>query len=109
MAKQENRVELKGSVRALPSGAREVGPADPDEQIEVSVYVRRGSERSEFPSVEEIGSQLPRERRHLSREAFATAHGARAADIEKVRAFALRYGLRNSAAANIRRKRIAGE
>jgi kumamolisin len=93
VAKPENRVELKGSVRTLPSGAREVGPADPDEQIEVSVYLRRGSEQPEFPSVEVIGSQLPRERRHLSREAFATAHGARAADIEKVRAFALRYGL----------------
>jgi kumamolisin len=94
MAEQAKRVELKGSARpALPRG-QDLAPADPDEQIEVSVFLRRGSKPHEFESVEKTGRQLPRNRTYLSREEFAAKHGASAADVEKVRAFAARYGLR---------------
>jgi kumamolisin len=40
-----------------------------------------------------MGARLPRERKYLSREEFARVHGASAADVEKVRAFAAEYGL----------------
>jgi kumamolisin len=93
MAKQQDRVELKGSARAALPGGQDVGPADPNQRVEVTVLLRRGSKPGEFPSVEEMGARLPRERKYLTREEFARAHGASAADVEKVRAFAAEYGL----------------
>ena len=93
MVKQQNRVELKTSDRTEFPGARKVGPADPNERIEVTVVLRRGSEPSAFPSIDRLGATAPKEREHLSREDFAAKFGARAADIAKIRAFAEEYGL----------------
>lgn len=93
MAKREARVELKGSTRAAVPGSQDVGPADPKHQIEVSVLLRRGSKPSKFPSVAKIGSTPLSKRKYLSREEFARLHGASAGDLEKIRAFAERYGL----------------
>jgi kumamolisin len=93
MEKQQNRVELKSSARTEMPGARKIGPADPNEQITVTVVLRRGSAPSAFPSVERLGATAPMERHHLSREEFAAQHGASADDISKVRAFAKQYGL----------------
>jgi kumamolisin len=96
MATRQNqdRVELKGSARtAFPAG-KDVGPADPNQRIEVTVLLRRGSKPNEFPSVAQIGAGLPRERKYLTREEFARLHGAMAADLEKIRAFAAQYDLK---------------
>ncbi len=94
MAKRQDRVELKGSVRAALPGAQDAGPADPSQQIEVTVFVRRGSKPAEFPSAAQMGASLPRERKYLTREQFAQLHGASASDLEKIRAFAAKYDLR---------------
>ena len=94
MAKRQDRVELKGSARAALPGGQDVGPADPNQQIEVTVFLRRGSKPGEFPSVAQASARLPRERKYLTREEFARLHGASAADLEKIRAFAAQYGLR---------------
>jgi kumamolisin len=94
MANGRGRVELKGSAREELAGGRDAGPADPNEQIVVSVLLRRGSKPGEFPVAAESGSRLPREKKHLSREEFARLHGASAADLKKVRDFAKEYGLR---------------
>jgi kumamolisin len=93
MASRQDRVELKGSSRAALPGGQDVGPADPNQQIEVSVLLRRGSQPGEFPSAAQMGARLPRDRKYLTREEFARLHGASAADVEKVRAFAAQYGL----------------
>ncbi len=94
MATRQDRVELKGSARAaLPSG-QDVGPADPNQQIEVSVLLRRGSKPSDFPAADQMGSHLPHDRKYLTREEFTKQYGASPADIEKVRAFATQYGLK---------------
>jgi len=94
MATRQDRVELKGSLRAVMPGGRDAGPADGNEQIEVSVLVRRGSKTGTFPAVAELGKKLPRDRTYLSREEFARLHGATEADLKEVRAFAGEYGLR---------------
>src|SRR5277367_1075138 len=94
MAKLADRVELKGSARAAMPGGQDVGPADPNQQIEVTVLLRRGSKAGEFPSAAEVGARLPRERKYLTREEFARQHGASAADIEKIREFAKQYGVK---------------
>jgi len=94
MPNQNDRVALKGSERAALPGAQDAGPADPNQQIEVSVLLRHGSRPGEFPSAEQLAAQLPRDRKYLSREEFAHLHGATKADLEKVRAFAKQYNLK---------------
>jgi kumamolisin len=94
MASRQDRVELKGSARpAFPSG-QDVGPADPNQQIEVSVLLRRGAKPADFPTPDQMGSRLPRDRKYLTREEFAKQYGASPADIQKIRAFAAQYGLK---------------
>ena len=94
MAKRQNRVELKGSERKAFSGAHDAGPADPSQQIEVTILLRRGSKAGEFPGDEHAGTRLPGERNYLSREEFARRHGASAADIQKIRGFAAEHALK---------------
>ncbi|HEY0703139.1 MAG TPA: S53 family peptidase [Candidatus Acidoferrales bacterium] len=94
MAKSQERVELKGSARAALPGGQDMGPSDPQQHIEVSVMLRRKSELGTFPSAAKMGALLPRERKYLTREEFARAHGASDADIAMVREFAKEYGLK---------------
>jgi kumamolisin len=94
MAKRQDRVELKGSARAPFPGAHDVGPADPNQEIEVTVLLRRGSEPDAFPPDGQLGVRPPRERKYLTREEFARLHGASPADLEKIRAFGRRHGLK---------------
>ncbi|HTU33403.1 MAG TPA: S53 family peptidase [Candidatus Acidoferrum sp.] len=95
MAKDQNRVELKGSTRAALPGAQDVGPADPNQQIEVTVYLRPAGGKTGGTArlADEIGSTPISEREYLTREQFARAHSASDADIAKVRAFAAENGL----------------
>src|ERR1700757_953315 len=94
MASRQDRVELKGSARAAFPSGQDAGPADPNQQIEVSVLLRRGSKPGDFPAVDQMGSQLPGDRKYLTREEFAKQYGSSPADIEKVRAFAKQYNLK---------------
>src|SRR5580692_10684171 len=73
-----NRVTLKGSERAPLAGAHAVGATDPQQIIEVSLYLKR---RTALPSVE------PRAK-HLTHAEFAAQHGANPADLELIRQFA---------------------
>jgi len=94
MAAQKNRVELKSSARSPMPGAHKVGLADPNEQIQISIFLRRGSDPSQFPSLDDLGMRPPHERVHLSRQDFARIHGAKSSDLAVVRSFASNYGLR---------------
>jgi len=94
MAKIEKHVALPGSERTLPPGSRKIGPSDPQQQIEVTVFLRRGSSPKQFPDVKKLGKLLPARRRRLSRAQFASRHGARPADIKKIRMFATQNKLK---------------
>jgi kumamolisin len=95
MATKHPKIELPGSERAALPGAVRVGPCDPNEIIDVTIVVRRGSETSgRFPVLEELGRTPIAERRHLTREEFAAAHGALPEDLARIRAFAEGNGLR---------------
>jgi hypothetical protein len=72
MAKIEKRIDLPGSERTLLPGSRKIGPSDPKEQIQVTVFLRRGSSPKQFPDVEKIGKLPPAQRSHLSRAQFAS-------------------------------------
>jgi kumamolisin len=93
MAKRQDRVELQGSARPAMPGAKDTGPADPTQHIEVSVLLRRGSEPGAFRSAAELSARPPLQRKYLTREEFARSHGASAADLKKIRAFAKKYRL----------------
>ena len=83
---------LKGSERAALPDARAIGPADQHERLEVTMILR--SQASTV--LEEHVSRLERGDRSagaLSRDAFASAHGASAADRAAVKAFAHAHGL----------------
>ena len=85
-------VELAGSVRRPVPGARRAGPADPRQEITVSVFLRRGA--GPFPDLAALGATPVTARRYLSREEFAARCGARPRDREAVRSLAADAGLR---------------
>jgi kumamolisin len=92
MEKRQERIVLKGSARAILPGAQDEGPADPNQQIEVTVYLRRRSDQT--ANLDAMGAQPISERRYLTREEFARSHGAGSEDVAKVRTFAAEFGLR---------------
>ncbi len=94
MPAHKKRIPIPGSERAVLPGAHLVGPADPNERVQVTVLVRsRPSSKGLTPMIEDVGARKPSERRHLSREEFAAMHGADPDDLRKVEAFSREYGL----------------
>jgi kumamolisin len=73
-------------------GAREIGPADPNEIIEVTIRLRpRGGKTPPVSSA--TLRQLPTERHILTREELEKVHGADPASISRVETFAGQHGL----------------
>ena len=91
--KTENRRVIPGSERRPTAGARAAAPVLADERIEVSVLVRPKPGARDLDAGGALADQRPAERSYLSRAEFAARHGAAAADIAKVRAFAKAHGL----------------
>ncbi|HTA30562.1 MAG TPA: S53 family peptidase [Candidatus Cybelea sp.] len=79
-------VPLAGSGRALRSGSKLIGPADPKQSIEVTVRLRSSSKKQ--VSVENMGALPPLKRHYLTREEFAAAYGSAPADVTKIKSFA---------------------
>ena len=88
MSAQPDRSPLPGSERQPLPNARVVGPADPNERIEVTILVRPRLSGAAPVSPDELGARLPAERQHLTREEFEAAQGADPADLAKVQDFA---------------------
>lgn len=92
-----------GSERKLPRGARYVAAADPQQQIEVSVYLRPRA-----PIAQTLRAQKGT-RKCISRDEYGTRHGAAADDIAQVEQFAAEHGLQVvTADATSRRVVLAG-
>jgi kumamolisin len=85
-------IPLKGSERAAMAGAQVVGPADPTERLEVTVLVRRRGREQLRSMVADLAAGKSAVS-CMSRAEFAQRHGADAADLAAVRAFALSHGL----------------
>jgi kumamolisin len=75
-------IQLTGSERQLPPDTRQIGPVDPHEHIEVSVYLR-----------DPAASSPPQHGRRLSRAEYRSIHQAAPDDLAKVEAFAHQHGL----------------
>jgi kumamolisin len=83
---------LRGSERLALSGARVLAPADPAERLEVTVLVRRRARAELQARVAQLAAGRA-DAPFLTREEFAARHGADAADLAAVRAFAAAHGL----------------
>ena len=69
----EHMVALRGSERAMPAGAKLIGPVEPNHPMEVTVCIRR---KTALPSADKLGAQLPRERKLMARgNEFAAVYG----------------------------------
>src|SRR6516164_1989615 len=66
----QTRLRLAKSARTTMKDAKLIGPADPDEKMEVTIYLRRGS-AGVYPNIAQQASSPVKERRQLSR-AFET-------------------------------------
>jgi kumamolisin len=76
------RVAVRGSQRIAPPDSTLIGVADPNEDVIVTIVVRRRTEK------------LPRPGAHpISREKFAELYGADPADVEQIEQFAAEYDL----------------
>ncbi len=84
MATSDGTVELAGSARPPPAGARRLGPSDPTEVAEITLVLRRRGPR---PTPAPPGVSAP------LRDGFADRFGYDPADAARVRAFATAHGL----------------
>ena len=81
---------LAGSERKLPAQAHLMGPVDPNERIEVSVYLRDPS-ASNLAGDINAHAQQPGPR--MTREEYIASHSASPDDLAKVEAFAREHNL----------------
>ncbi len=86
MPSTKTPVPLAGSGRALRSGSKLIGPANPKDRVEVTIRMRSRNKKQVSP--EKIGALLPSKRHYLSREEFAAAYGAAPADVARIKSFA---------------------
>ena len=88
MASSSTRSIIPGSKRVAMSNAKAVGAVPVNQQIEVTVRLRSGHDRSALDTQTMSAGQHPANRKILSREEFASKYSASANDIAKIEAFA---------------------
>jgi kumamolisin len=92
MSTPKKPLPLAGSERAPLQGAREIGPANPNEQVDVTIRLR--SRAGKKPIVNADAFTKPIEKRTiLSRKQFEQSHGADPDAIARVEAFAREHKL----------------
>ena len=89
----KDRKSLPGSERTPVKGATSIGSVADDERFEVTVRVRRQTALQSLAAQGFNSDVLPKERRYLTREEYASSHGAAPADLARVEAFAKAHGL----------------
>ncbi len=91
---QSNKIPLPGSERQPLANASQIGPADPNATIDVTVMVRRNPQSAaKFPKLDTLGQNSLATRQHVTRENFAATYGATPNDLAAIRQFAEANGL----------------
>jgi kumamolisin len=85
-------VALYGSERAPRKGARDLGPSDPNETIDVTIRLRSKAPNKPFVDAEQF-EQPVHERIVLSRQEFEQLHGADPESMARVESFASEHNL----------------
>jgi kumamolisin len=86
--------QLAGSERRVRKGAKRVGPADPEEMLLISIYLRRRAEAPPLPSQEHFAATPLGGRERLSRAELAERQGASPEDLKVITDFAAASGLK---------------
>ncbi len=92
MSAPKKRFSLPGSERAPLKGAREIGPANPSEIIDVTIRLRSRAGKKPIVDPEEFKKPIE-ERTILSRKEFEQLHGADPDSIARVESFAREHKL----------------
>jgi kumamolisin len=92
MSAPKKRFSLPGSERAPLKGAREIGPANPSEIIDVTIRLQSRAGKKPIVDPEEFKKPIE-ERTILSRKEFEQLHGADPDSIAKVESFAREHKL----------------
>jgi kumamolisin len=88
------RHTIPGSERHALEGAKAVGPARPDERVEVTLRLRARTPIAHALTAGGAGDDThPGQRKYLTREQFAAGHGAEPQDMASVAAFAKAHHL----------------
>jgi kumamolisin len=93
MVESKDLKPVPGSERAPLASAKEVGPSDPNEVVEVTVVVRSKGSEAQMASTREMSAKPLKERRYLSREELAAASAPDPDDIAAIEQFAHEHGL----------------
>jgi kumamolisin len=92
MSTPKNQLPLAGSERAPLEGAREIGPANPNETVDVTIRLRPRAGKKPIVNADEFTKPIER-RTILSRKEFEQQHGADAQSIALVESFARQHKL----------------
>ena len=96
MSRPQDSAPIPGSTRAALKTAKLVGKSDAEKMIQVSIYARRNPQHAiEAASLpDQIGSQLPKKREHVTGSRFTELYGADANELEKIASWAKQSGLK---------------
>src|SRR5579863_1602919 len=92
MSSTPNKKLLAGSERAPLPGAREIGPANPKEMVDVTIRLRSRAGKKPIVSADAFTKPIAK-RNIMSRQEFEKSHGADPESIAKVEAFAREHKL----------------
>jgi kumamolisin len=92
MSTPKKSFQLAGSERAPLKGAREIGPANPSEKVDVTIRLRSRAGKKPIVNADEFKKPIV-ERTILSRKDFEQVHGADPDSIARVESFAREHGL----------------
>ncbi|MGP0018005.1 MAG: protease pro-enzyme activation domain-containing protein [Candidatus Sulfotelmatobacter sp.] len=92
MSTPKNQLPIAGSARAPLEGAREIGPANPNETVDVTIRLRSRAGNEPIVNAEEFKKPIE-ERTILSRKDFEQKHGADADSLARVESFARQHKL----------------
>ncbi len=92
MSTPKKQLPLAGSERVPLEGAREIGPSNPEETVDVTIRVRSRAGKKSIVSDSEFTKPIEK-RTILSRKEFEQRHGADPESIARVESFAREYKL----------------
>jgi kumamolisin len=92
MSAPKNSLPLAGSERAPLEGAREIGPADPNETVDVTIRLRSRAGKKPIVNADAFTKPIE-DRTILSRKEFEQRHGADPDSIARVESFAREHKL----------------
>ncbi|MFZ0199125.1 MAG: S53 family peptidase [Candidatus Sulfotelmatobacter sp.] len=92
MSTPKKTLPLAGSERAPLQGAREIGPANPNETLDVTIRLRSPAGKKPIVNSEEYTKSIEK-RTVLSRQEFEQRHGADPESIARIESFAREHKL----------------